>query len=816
MTRILIVDDNEEDRYMLRVLLQGHGYEVAVASNGAEALATAAQDPPDIIIADVLMPVMDGFSLCRQWRRDDRLQAIPFLFYSATYTDPRDQAFALSLGADRFIIKPTEPDVFIGILLEVIAEHEAGRLVVHREMVKEETVYLREYNAALIRKLEDKLVELEEANHDLQRDIAGRKQAEEALRHSEERYRSLVENLNDAVFMLDTQGRLTYISSAIEPIFGYSVEQVTDQPFSRFIYPDDLPRLQASFVRTLAGQLEPSEFRVFDRQRDVRWVRTSSRPQFDHEQLVGLTGIVTDITERKQTEEALQQSEARYRDLYDNAPDGYCVMDIDGLIRDMNATQLNWLGYSRQEVIGRMQLKDLLMPEGRRQVAQLLNRCKREGHVENVEHTLVCRDGRRLPVRLNMRAIYDPVGQCTGYRATTRDISKEKELEAQLLQAQKLESLGTLVGGIAHDFNNMLTSILGFTELLLEEVAPESHIHDDLQRIRVLSVRAADMIRQLMIFSRHDISQKNSLRLHPFLEELTKLLERVIPENIKVELSLAAADLMVEADPAQLQQVVMNLVVNARDAMPEGGRLLIGTARVERNEAFWQAHPDLSPGEYALLSVSDSGVGIPVEICPYIFDPFFTTKSVGKGTGLGLPVVYGIVKNHAGAIEVESQVGRGTTMKIYLPLSEQPVVEVAPPAADLLTGTETILLVEDEPLVLDFGRTALEYFGYRVLTAQDGVEALEVFQAHQDEIALVILDVVMPRMGGRETARELKRRNPTLAVLLATGYDSLGEPGEELPEKVAYEFLTKPYRIRELARVVRAALDQRSPNNQPR
>ena len=276
--------------------------------------------------------------------------------------------FALSLGADRFIIKPTEPDVFVGILLEVIAEHEAGQLVVHRETVKEETVYLREYNAALIRKLEDKLVELEEANQALKRDIAGRKQAEEALRRSEERYRSLVENLNDAVFTLDAQGILTYVSPAIERMLGYSAEEITSQHFSRFIHPDDLPELQASFARTLAGQLEPSEFRIFDRYEDVRWVRTSSRPQFDHDQLIGLIGILTDITERKRAEAALQQSEERYRDLYDNAPDGYCVVDADGLIREMNATQLNWLGYSRREVIGQMRLEDLLMPEGRRQV----------------------------------------------------------------------------------------------------------------------------------------------------------------------------------------------------------------------------------------------------------------------------------------------------------------------------------------------------------------------------------------------------------------------------------------------------------------
>jgi two-component system cell cycle sensor histidine kinase/response regulator CckA len=689
MTKILIVDDNEEDRYMLRVLLEGHGYEVILAINGVEALESARRDPPDMIVADILMPVMDGFSLCRQWRKDAQLKELPFVFYSATYTDPQDQEFGLSLGADRYIIKPIEPDVFVGILLEVIREHEASQLVVQDKTVEEEPVYLRAYNAALIRKLEDKLAELEQANQTQRRDIARRKRAEGALRRSEE----------------------------------------------------------------------------------------------------------------------------RYRDLYDNAPDGYCVVDADSLIGAINATQLNWLGYSRRQVIGRMQLADLLVPEEQHQVARLLDQCKHEGHLENVERTLMSRDERRLPVRLNMRAMHDAAGQCIGFRVTTREITKEKELEAQLLQSQKLESLGTLVGGIAHDFNNMLTAILGFTELLLQEVNPADQIHEDLQRIELLSLRATDMVRQLMTFSRNSLSQRTSLPLHPFLEEIATLLERLIPENIEVELSPAAEDLLVEADPTQLQQVIMNLTVNARDAMPEGGRLVIATARVELDEAFCQMYPDLHPGGFALLSVSDVGVGIPMAIRPYIFDPFFTTKDVGKGTGLGLPVVYGIVKSHAGAIEVESQVGQGTTMKIYLPLSEHPVAQAAMPADDLLTGAETILLVEDEPPVLEFGRTALERFGYRVLTARDGTEALEVFQTHQDEIALAILDVVMPRMGGRAAARELKRRKPTLVVLLATGYDSPEEAGAEQEETV-YTLLRKPYRIRDLAQTVRAVLDQRWTDDQ--
>lgn len=687
MTKILLVDDNETDRYMLRVLLESYGYTVTIAPHGAEALEIARADLPDIIIADIMMPVMDGFSLCRIWKGDTRLQTIPFVFYTATFTDSRDEEFALSLGADRFIIKPAEPDIFLAMLLEVIRERETGRLPVDRDrQEEEETLYLREYNAALIRKLEDKLVELEETNQALQHDIA----------------------------------------------------------------------------------------------------------------------------RRKQLEAALVLSEKRYRDLFDNAPDGYCVVDTAGLIRDMNATQLNWLGYRRQDVIDRMRLEEILAPVGRRQLSHLLNQCGRDGHLENVELILVRKDGRRLPVRLNMRSIQDTSGQCAGFRVMTRDISQEKELEAQLLQAQKLESLGILTAGIAHDFNNMLSGILGFTELVLQEVKPADPIHKDLHQIEALSLRAANMVKQLMTFSRRSISQKTSLSLNPLLEEIAKLLERMIPENIEVAMRMAAEDLIVEADPTQLQQVIMNLALNARDAMPAGGRLLIETARVELDEAFCRMHPGLQPEWHALLSVSDTGTGIPLELHPHIFDPFFTTKAVGKGTGLGLSVVYGIVKNHNGAIEVESQAGQGTIMKIYLPLTEQPVV-VVPAMSSLSTGTETILLVEDNPLVLEFGRSALERLGYRVLTAQDGVEALEVFEAHQDEIALVIFDVVMPSMGGREAAGAVRHKKPNVAVLLTTGYDYPEEAGEEQETTGAYQLLRKPYRIRELAWAVRTALEHGLP-----
>jgi PAS domain S-box-containing protein len=682
MLRILIVDDNQTDRYMLQVLLAGRGYEVVTAAHGAEALDSARRNPPDMIIADIMMPVMDGFALCRKCKKDPRLQDVPFVFYTATFTDPKDEDFALSLGADRFIIKPTEPEQFLRILLEVIGQREAGFLQAQRGTA-EETVFLKKYNAALIRKLEDKLSELEETNKALQRDI----------------------------------------------------------------------------------------------------------------------------DERESIEKALRLSQERYRDLYDNAPDGYCVVDTEGRIREMNATQLGWLGYTRAEVVDRLQLTDIIKPDNGQQILRSLARCEGKGRLSGMEQTLVGKDARCLPVRLNLRAMHGAEGQCRGFYVTARDISREKILEDRLLQAQKLESLGRLTGGIAHDFNNILTGILGLTQLLLLNVSHDEKMHKDLRDIESLANRAAEMVSQLMTFSRGGPNPKSCLSLHRYLKEIIGLLKRIIPENITIELRLQADDLTVESEPAQLQQVIMNLAVNARDAMPQGGRLVIEAEGVELDEDFCQDRPNLRPGRHALLRVADTGMGIPDDILPFIFDPFFTTKPIGKGTGLGLPVVYGIIKDHRGAIEAESRKGVGTTMSIYLPVSDRPVEKTPRVPAGIQRGTETVLLAEDQAELLALGRNVLTELGYRVLTAQDGAEALKVFADHGEEIALAILDVVMPRIGGIEAARELKRMKPSLAILLTSGYNGPEKYGEEMK---AYGFLQKPYQIQTLAQAVRAALAQPS------
>jgi PAS domain S-box-containing protein len=549
--------------------------------------------------------------------------------------------------------------------------------------------------------------------------------------------------------------------------------------------------------------------RFGDRLIAALFLDTSNRRRFTAQEIGLIQSIANQAAvaiENTRLYERVRQAEARYRDLYENAPDGYNSVDAEGVITEMNATMLNWLGYSREEVIGTMRFADLLTPEGQRKHGYAHNRCQREGRLENVELDLVRNDGRLLPARFHVVAVRDAEGRYLGCRATARDITKERELEAQLLQAQKLESLGTLVGGIAHDFNNMLSGILGFSQLMLEEIEPTNPFYDGLRRIETLSDRASDMVKQLLAFSRRGEMQKTNLWLHPYLKEIAKLLERMIPENIEIETGLTPEHLTVEADPTQIQQVVMNLAVNARDAMPDGGRLRLETARVKLGAAFCQAYPDVQPGTYARLSVSDTGTGIAPEIRSRIFDPFFTTKELGKGTGLGLAMVYGIVKSHGGAIELESEVGRGTTFHVYLPLTEKPAATTAPLPAETSQGGGLVLLVDDEDIVLEVGRMALSRLGYQVLTAKDGLEALDVYHARRDEIVLVIMDVVMPKLGGREAFRELKRFDPRVKVLLATGYNSASATGEELRQEGVCGLVMKPYRIHQLAQAVRAAL----------
>jgi len=403
--------------------------------------------------------------------------------------------------------------------------------------------------------------------------------------------------------------------------------------------------------------------------------------------------------------------------------------------------------------------------------------------------------------------LFDEQGQVSGSVHVLKDITERKQLEAQLRQAQKMEAIGQLAAGICHDFNNLLTPMGGFADLLLWKAPEGSQQQKYLRQIKTAAERAADLTGQLLLFTRQARGERRSVQLNSVVEETRDLLERSIPKEITIELDLASGLWMVEADFSQISQVLMNLCLNACDAMPDGGTLTLETRNVTLDEEWARAMLEAQPGRYVRLSVSDTGSGMSPEVQARLFEPFFTTKEVGQGTGLGLSVIYGIVKGHDGFINVYSQEGRGSTFHVYLPTIELVVEEREIEEWDLATGTETILVVDDEEMVRALGQAVLELCGYTVLMAEDGLQALEVYRAHRGEIALVVLDVIMPKLGGQECLRRLREMDPQVKVLISTGYTAKGL-AQELVAEGALGVVEKPFQIRDFAAAVRAALDK--------
>ena len=509
--------------------------------------------------------------------------------------------------------------------------------------------------------------------------------------------------------------------------------------------------------------------------------------------------------ERKRTEEQLHESERKYRLLFETNPEPMFVYDFETLrILAVNGAAIARYGYSEAEFLA-LTIRDLRPVEEQGRLDQELARRPDEGAVRTgVRHR--AKDGRLFEVDLVARPL-----EFAGRRARlvlARDVTAQRHLENQLRQSQKMEAVGQLAGGIAHDFNNLLTAILGSTQLLLQATPPGDVRREDVEEIRNAGLRAAELTRQLLAFSRRQVLAPKVLELNAVVANMDKMLRRLIGDDVELATALHAEAGAVNADPGQLEQVLLNLVVNARDAMPGGGRVLIETTRLLLRDELVERRHRLAPGDYVCLAVTDSGLGMDEATQAHLFEPFFTTKEVGKGTGLGLATVYGIVKQSGGYIWVYSEPGRGTTVKVYLPrvpgAAEPPPPAPEPPA--LRGGHETVLLVEDAAPVRTLARRSLEACGYQVIDAADGPKALELSARHSGEIAVLVTDVVMPGMSGRELAERLAPTRPAMKVLYTSGYtdDAMVRQGV-LNAGVA--FLQKPFVPDSLARKVREVLD---------
>jgi PAS domain S-box-containing protein len=639
-------------------------------------------------------------------------------------------------------------------------------------------------------------------------DITEHKRTEEALRESEGRFRLLVEHAPAAIAMLDNDMRYLATSRRWLEDFRLEPEDIIGRSHYE-IFPEVPNRWREVHQRCLAGAIERCEEDTFPRpDGTLQWIRWEIRPwRHDTGEIGGIIIFSEDISERKRAEEALRAKAEEVSDLYNNAPWGYHSLDKDGVFIRINDTELKWLAYSRGEIVGKMKFTDIIKAEGLKNFQTNFAILKERGWVRDLEFEYVRKDGTLVPVLLSATALLDRAGNFVMSRSTVFDISERKQLEAQLRQAQKMEAVGRLAGGVAHDFNNLLTIIGGYSQLLLDlDLKDQQRGH--IEEVKKAADRAASLTRQLLAFSRQQVLAPQVLDLNVVVANTEKMLRRLIGEDIELVNSLGSNLGRVKADPGQIEQVILNLAVNARDAMPRGGRLTIETANLELDETYARGQVSVEPGPYVMLSMSDTGSGMDAETQTHIFEPFFTTKEPGKGTGLGLATVYGIVKQSGGYIWVNSEEGHGATFKIFLPQVQETaeVVERSSEGDAAAGGSETILLVEDEEPLRRLARGILEGDGYTVLEACGGEEALQVCGQHKGPIHLILTDVVMSGMSGRELAERLAVSHPESKVVYMSGYtdDSVVRHGVLDAGTI---LLQKPFTPDALAHKVRETLD---------
>jgi PAS domain S-box-containing protein len=618
-------------------------------------------------------------------------------------------------------------------------------------------------------------------------------------------FRLLVEGVEDyAIFMLDHQGRVATWNRGAERIKGWRAEEIIGQHFSRFYPADDVADGKPERLLALArarGSVEDEGWRVRKdgRQFFANVLITALRDRDGG--LWGYAKVVRDLSERAHTSDFL-------RSIIDHVLDGIISIDERGTIQSFNLAAERMFGYRAAEVVGRN--VRMLMPEPYQgQHDQFLANYLRTGVARIIGSGREVRgrrkDGSTFPIDLAVSEFM--LGRRRHFTGLIRDISQRKALEQQLVQSQKMEAVGRLAGGVAHDFNNLLTVVSGYSELLLLELAPGHPHRQAINAIRHASDQAKVLTRQLLAFSRKQFFEPRVVSLNDVVRSAEGMLRRVIGEDVTLTTGLEPELGSTRVDPLQVEQVIMNLAINARDAMPTGGKLRIATGTVTPTEEDRQRHPGLKPGPYARLTVDDTGCGMDAATLARLFEPFFTTKGPGKGTGLGLATVYGIVKQSEGFIDVDSEVGRGTTFHVHFPIVPGQAESRALAEPVLAPrGTETILVAEDEAGVRDIARLALESHGYRALTARDGEEALAIAQEAADEIDLLVTDVVMPEMSGPRLAEKLRAREPGLKVLFLSGYteDAVLRHGIQ---QAQVHFLQKPFTPFALAKKVREILD---------
>jgi two-component system cell cycle sensor histidine kinase/response regulator CckA len=616
-----------------------------------------------------------------------------------------------------------------------------------------------------------------------------RKRSAEALDLSEFRYQSVVENIKEVIFQVNEQGCWTFLNPAWTEITGFKLKDTLGTRVAEYVHTEDRERHWDLFQQLIHRKQSffRDETRYLANDGTYRWVEVYAQPTLDPN-VFGTSGTIRDITERKRAEAEIEKLAAFVR----LNPDPVMELAADGT--------LTYLNPAARELAKTLGLEDpeAILP---RDAGMIARDCLQRGQSKP-----------RQEVSIHGRTLlwsFFPIAASQVVHCYGTDVTERINLEQQLRHVQKLESVGQLAAGVAHDFNNILTIIQGHADRLVEQCKANEAIAEPLSQISAAANRASSLTRQLLMFSRKQVMQSKVIDLNAVLRNLAKMLHRLIGDNITLESSYESTIPAIEADSGMIEQVIVNLAVNSRDAMPKGGKLLISTAEVNIDHGYVRQHHESRTGRFVALKVTDTGCGMSRDTLDRIFEPFFTTKEVGKGTGLGLATVYGIVKQHQGWIEVSSELNAGTTFKIYFPATTKPIeasTEKVTADEKVRGKQETILLVEDEPVLRELARVILNDYDYRVLEAATGVEAIRVFEENDGKIDLLLTDMVMPEgISGRELAQELKRRKPDLKVVYTSGYSA--EVMGEDPELRDVRFLQKPYPPPQLARTVRECLD---------
>lgn len=640
-----------------------------------------------------------------------------------------------------------------------------------------------------------------------------RKRGEEALLRAAQQWRTTFDSIINMVSLLDLEGKILRCNMAMRNFVGKPFNEILNRLFWEIIPGTTEPIKDSPFLRAKETlHRETTVYSINDRSFNV-----SIDPILDETNcFIGAVHIMSDITERKRAEEALRESEERYRNILDNIEDGYFEVDIAGNFTFFNDSLCKMLGYAREEMMG-MNNKQYMDKEAAKKIYQGFNRVYTTGESYRAfDWEIVRKDGLKRSFEGSISLIRNPEGEPVGFRGIACDITERKKaekelasLQDQLRHSQKMEAIGHLAGGVAHDFNNLLTVIRGYSDLVLGSLDRNNPLYEDTLEIKKASEKAETLTRQLLVFSRKQVLQLKILNLNSVVTNMDKMLRHLIGEDIELA-SLLAPDLgEFKADQGQIEQVIINLVINARDAMLKGGKLTVETSNVELNEEYVRTCINVTPGPYVMLSVSDTGSGMSPEVKERIFEPFFTTKEKDKGTGLGLSTVYGIVEQCGGNINVYSEPGRGTTFKIYLPRMEEEVKSARPEdiPQKSIRGSETILLVEDEEGVRKVARTILERYGYTILETINGEEALRLIQnENENPIHLLLTDVVMPGMSGCQLADRLRSKRPEIKVLFMSGYTNNTIIQHEILE-VGMPYTQKPFTPDALARKIREVLD---------